>query len=97
MSSVDPNRVRALVRQALEEKFGRHPTPASPLSLRERVGVRVVQPSTGLSVHPSQLAIGEGPASSDCHEDMDLPTQKPCLIEPHRPCYNSGYCTKLGY
>ncbi len=100
MNSVDPNRVRALVRQALKQKLGLgspvHPE-ATSLSLRERVGVRVVQQSAQLSVHPSQLAIGEGPASSDCHEDMDLPVQKPCLIEPHRPCYNSGYCKKLGH
>ena len=112
MSFVDPNMVRALVRQALEQRLGLGPTPrASPLSLRDDVGVkgglaaidgvgrrvRVVLPSTRISVHPSQLAIAEGPASSDCYEDMDLPLQKPCLIEPHRPCYNSGYCKKLGH
>ncbi len=80
MSSVDPNMVRALVRQALEQRLGLGPTH--------------------LSVHPSQLAIGEGPALSaisECYEDMDLPLQNPCLIEPHRPCCNSGYCKKLGH
>ena len=88
MSSVDPNRVRALVRQVLEEKFGLGLTAS-----QGRPG------STALisSLHPSQLAIGEGPVSSDCQEDIDLPLQKPCLIEPHRPCYNSGYCRKLGH
>ncbi len=84
MSSVDPNMVRALGRQALEQKLGLGPTP------------RPARPAgpTRLSVHPSQFAISEGPES---YEDMDLPLQTPCLIEPHRPCYNSGYCKKLGH
>lgn len=95
MSFVDPNMVRALVRQALEQRLGLGPTPRvlnhpHPGPLPEGEGV-------SFSVHPSQLAIAEGPASSDCYEDMDLPLQKPCLIEPHRPCYNSGYCKKLGH
>ena len=115
MSSVDPNRVRALVRQALEQKLGLGPTSgARPLSRPASVRVRPNdfggsaeafseggrERETGpsqLSVHPSQLAIAQGPAVSDCYEDMDLPLQKPCLIEPHRPCYNSGYCRKLGH
>jgi hypothetical protein len=58
---VSPNVVRALVRQALEERFS---------------------------------VIAPGP---ECSEDMDFPIRKPCLIEPHRPCYNSGYCRKLGH
>ncbi len=93
MSSVDPNMVRALVRQALEQKLGLGPTLAASPPLPQGEGV-------GISVHPSQLAIGEGPAlsaHSEWHEDMDLPLQTPCLIEPHRPCYNSGYCRKLGH
>ncbi len=90
MTSVDPNMVRALVRQALEQKLGLGPTPAASPPLPQGEGV-------GISVHPSQLAIAEGPALEDCYEDMDLPLQKPCLIEPHRPCYNSGYCKKLGH
>ena len=43
MSSVDPNRVRALVRQALEEKLGLRPTGhpvAVSLSLRDDAGVK---------------------------------------------------------
>ena len=101
MTSVDPSMVRALVRRALEQKLGLAPTPprqttlTPALSLRER-GATIAR----VSVHPSQLAVAEGPASSaysDCYEDMDLPLQTPCLIEPHRPCYNSGYCRKLGH
>ena len=112
MSSVDPNMVRALVRQALEKKLGlsptprvlNHPHPASDSfdSGAASIDARVLPEGEGvnLSVHPSHLAIGEGPALSaysEWHEDMDLPLQKPCLIEPHRPCYNSGYCKKLGH
>ncbi len=90
MTSVDPNMVRALVRQALEQKLGLRPTPrpVGPARAARQGG------PTRLSVHPSQFAISDGPES---YEDMDLPLQKPCLIEPHRPCYNSGYCKKLGH
>lgn len=112
MSSVDPNRVRALVRQALEQKFGLRPTDAlslppslkasadPPKSLertRTEAGRERRAGPNPFSVHPSQLAIGEGPADSDCYEEMDRPFQKNCLIEPHRPCYNSGYCRQLGH
>jgi len=109
MTSVDPNTVRALVRQALEQKLGlgptprvlNHPHPASGAIDSGTTCFDARSPSEGegvnFSVHPSQLAIAEGPALEDCYEDMDLPLQKPCLIEPHRPCYNSGYCRKLGH
>lgn len=36
-------------------------------------------------------------ASGLCLEDHDLEPSRPCVIEPDRPCYNSGYCKKLGY
>ncbi len=116
MSSVDPNMVRALVREALEQKLGLRPTPRpGSTTLTRRLAPLIAAPHVltpavpkreneagpnPLSVHPSQLAIAEGPAFSafpDCYEDMDLPLQKPCLIEPHRLCYNSGYCRKLGH
>lgn len=44
--------------------------------------------------HPSHQDIAQGP---ECTEDHDFPVRKPCLIEPHRLCYSSGYCRKLGY
>jgi len=47
-------------------------------------------PSVGLT--PALLEIYQG---SECSEDPDFPT--PCIIEPDRPCNNSGYCKKLGY
>jgi hypothetical protein len=79
-SPVSPDVVRALVRQALEERLGVDPSIAP-------------SPRT-LSAHASFFVIASGP---ECSEDMDFPIRKPCLIEPHRPCYNSGYCRKLGH
>ena len=34
---------------------------------------------------------------SECSEDLDFPIRASCVIEPDRPCYNSGYCKRLGY
>ncbi len=34
---------------------------------------------------------------SECSDDLDFPMRNPCVIEPDRPCTNSGYCKKLGY
>ena len=48
-------------------------------------------------------SIGAAPAlfeiyqDTECSEDPDFPIRKPCVIEPERPCTNSGYCKKLGY
>ena len=48
-------------------------------------------------------SVGAGPAlleiyqDTECSEDPDFPIRKPCVIEPERPCTNSGYCKKLGY
>ncbi|MEE9264326.1 MAG: hypothetical protein V3V11_07720 [Vicinamibacteria bacterium] len=112
MTSVDPNMVRALVRQALEQELGLGPTSPRRTTLTRRLAPLIAAPHVltpavpkrekeagpnPLSVHPSQFAISDGPAFSDCYEDMDLPLQPPCLIEPHRLCYNSGYCRKLGH
>ena len=38
----------------------------------------------------------QGPAPG-CNEDLDSPTRIPCVIEPDRPCTNSGYYKKLGH
>lgn len=63
--------------------------------VRRALEERLTVPSTEVSlVYASHLDIALGP---DCSEDLDLPQRKPCLIEPHRLCYNSGYCRKLGY
>ena len=47
-------------------------------------------------VHAALLEIYQGPAP-ECNEDLDSPTRIPCVIEPDRPCTNSGYCKKLGH
>ena len=31
------------------------------------------------------------------HDDPDAPIPKACVIEPDRPCTQSGYCKKLGH
>ena len=45
-------------------------------------------------MHAALVEFYQGP---ECNEDPDFPTRRPCVIEPHRPCYNSGYCKKLGH
>ena len=46
---------------------------------------------------------GDAPAlveiyqDTECSDDPDFLIRKPCVIEPERPCTNSGYCKKLGY
>jgi hypothetical protein len=44
-------------------------------------------------LHPALLEIV---VSELCVED-DTQPPPPCIIEPDRPCYNSGYCKRLGY
>jgi hypothetical protein len=33
----------------------------------------------------------------DDPKELDSEVSRPCLIEPDRPCYQSGYCKRLGY
>lgn len=48
--------------------------------------------------HPALVVIvAPADRAAECSEDPDLPVRRPCVIEPHRPCYNSGYCKRLGY
>jgi hypothetical protein len=47
--------------------------------------------------HPALVVIVALDESAECSEDPDLPVRRPCVIEPDRPCYNSGYCKRLGY
>lgn len=75
MTTIDPERVRSLVRRLLKERFE-------------------VSSPTSLELHASHRTITAGP---ECSEEDGLFPRRPCLIEPHRPCYNSGYCKTLGY
>lgn len=47
--------------------------------------------------HLNRAALLEIIKSPECTEDPDFPVRKPCIIEPDRPCINSGYCKKLGH
>ncbi|MGH9332256.1 MAG: hypothetical protein ACRD21_00705 [Vicinamibacteria bacterium] len=38
---------------------------------------------------------GEHPALLEIHREPEI--ARPCVIEPDRPCYHSGYCKRLGY
>jgi hypothetical protein len=73
-----------MVREVLRERLA-HPRPGEPLAH-----------ATGevAAVHASHLDLAEGPRS---FPDPEWALSKPCLIEPHRHCYNSGYCRKLGH
>jgi len=51
-------------------------------------------PPPSVRLAPALLEIYQG---TECSEDPDFPIRKPCVIEPDRPCNNSGYCKKLGY
>jgi hypothetical protein len=44
----------------------------------------------------SHPALIEVVPSEACAEDESRP-RPACVIEPDRPCYNSGYCKRLGY
>jgi hypothetical protein len=33
----------------------------------------------------------------DDPKELDPEGSRPCVIEPDRPCYQSGYCKRLGY
>jgi hypothetical protein len=48
--------------------------------------------------HPALVVIvtREDESDTEC-SDPDLTVRRPCVIEPDRPCYNSGYCKRLGY
>ena len=44
--------------------------------------------------HPALLLIHEREEES---LELSPETPRPCVIEPDRPCYRSGYCKRLGY
>lgn len=51
---------------------------------------------SGASAVGSHPALIEVVVSEVCAEEETGP-RPPCIIEPDRPCYNSGYCKRLGY
>jgi len=64
--------------------------------LEKRLGSRIERTRDGCPNvdHPAHREMFQEKGRG---EDPGLSTEKPCLIEPHRPCSNSGYCKKLGF
>jgi hypothetical protein len=44
--------------------------------------------------HPALLLLH---LPEDQPKDLEPDAARPCVIEPDRPCYQSGYCKRLGY
>jgi len=44
--------------------------------------------------HPALLVLH---LPEDVPKELDGEAPRPCVIEPDRPCYQSGYCKRLGY
>ncbi len=44
--------------------------------------------------HPALLVLH---LPEDDRKELDPEASRPCVIEPDRPCYQSGYCKRLGY
>lgn len=44
--------------------------------------------------HPALLVLH---LPDDDPKELDGEASRPCVIEPDRPCYQSGYCKRLGY
>lgn len=63
--------------------------------VRAELEKRMARPGPPSTVRTAALV--EIYRSPECDDDPDFPTRKPCVIEPDRPCINSGYCKKLGY
>ena len=58
--------------------------------LAARLGRSLPAPSD----HPAMAIIASGP---ECSDEPGASPSKPCVIEPSKPCFNSGYCKKLGF
>jgi hypothetical protein len=44
--------------------------------------------------HPALIVLQ---VPGDDMKELDPEVSRPCVIEPDRPCYHSGYCKRLGY
>jgi len=44
--------------------------------------------------HPALILVEVGEERA---LELDPEGPRPCVIEPDRPCYQSGYCKRLGY
>jgi hypothetical protein len=63
--------------------------------VREELGKRLVpHPSHTDARHPALIVFH---LAGDDPKPLDAEAPRPCVIEPDRPCYQSGYCKRLGY
>jgi hypothetical protein len=62
--------------------------------LVRRLGRSEASSLSAASAHPALVEIR---IEVDSFEPSELSKSRPCIIEPDRPCYNSGYCRRLGY
>ncbi len=59
--------------------------------LGKRLGGRVPHQSAR---HPALIVLH---LPEDDAKELNPEVSRPCVIEPDRPCYQSGYCKRLGY
>jgi hypothetical protein len=61
---------------------------------RDRVRALVREELVKRLSHPALLLLH---LPEDQSRDLESDEAPPCVIEPDRPCYQSGYCKRLGY
>jgi hypothetical protein len=66
--------------------------------VREELVARLAPPEaagpSGKSRHPALLILH---LPDDDLGPLEAEAPRPCVIEPDRPCNQSGYCKRLGY
>jgi hypothetical protein len=76
------NAERDRVRELVKEELGK------------RLGAHVPHPPQQNARHPALHVLH---LPDDDPKELDPEVSRPCVIEPDRPCYQSGYCKRLGY
>ncbi len=61
---------------------------------REQIRELVRQELVKRLNHPALLLMH---LPEDEPKELEPHAARPCVIEPDRPCYQSGYCKRLGY
>jgi hypothetical protein len=63
---------------------------------RERVR-KLVEEELRKRLAPTHPALALLHFTGEEEKESDPENPRPCVIEPDRPCYRSGYCKRLGY
>jgi len=63
--------------------------------VREELAKRLSPRETHENLRHAALIVLQLP--DDDPKGLDAEAPRPCVIEPDRPCYQSGYCKRLGY